>query len=87
LRIISHRLAFPAAAEHLSLDTGRQTRYCVGGFSGGCGRADEVTIFDISYDQNARPLLEHLPACRCARVRYFDQILIVPDFDGGAHQS
>jgi len=64
-----YRLAFPVAAEHLSLITGVKrdialvSRVDAGG-------VDEVTIFDISYDQNAAAT-EHLLA-QGVRVRYFD---------------
>jgi len=64
-----YRLAFPVAAEYLSLITGTKRDVALVGRVDP-RKADEVTIFDISYDQNA-VATAHLLA-QGIRVRYFD---------------
>ena len=64
-----YRLAFPVAAEHLSLITGVKRDIALVSRVD-ARQVDEVTIFDISYDQNAAAT-EHLLA-QGVRVRYFD---------------
>ena len=65
-----YRLAFPVSADQLRLITGVKRDIALVGRLDASLVNDEVTVFDISYDQNAAAV-EHLLA-QGVHVRYFD---------------